>query len=193
MKKEEFTPKGFIDDLARISKFNDNRVLIWYCNLYIEHFVKLLYKESKKNIEFEKCKECNRPLEPVFLTKVKELCNIGLIDKDNTHDKLIEMVYRVRNTVGHELDFNEIKIIENIIKITSQTKKEDPFKLIARLFNNITPWKNLEISSVAVVGRLYMNLEKIKGNQLAERLIFEINPECTVIMPKIINKDDPRF
>jgi len=193
MDETKFTPQHFIDDLKRVSYFNDNRVLIWYCNLYIEHFINLLYRENKKNIEFEKCKECNKPLEPVFLTKVKELCTLDLIDKYSTHDKLIEMVYRARNTVGHELDFNEIKIIENIIKATSQVKKEDPLKLIDTLFKNITPWKNLEISSIAVVSRLYMNLEKIKGNQLTERLIFEINPECTVIMPKIINKDDPRF
>lgn len=185
MEKKKFKPQDFINDIKRISSFNDNRVLIWYCNLYIEHFIKLIYKEFTKDIKFEQCKTCNKSCEPSFMSKINELSEIGLVDKINTHDTFIKMIYKSRNIAGHELDFVEDKIIKNILKAVEDSKKEDPVGLISKLFQNISPWKKLEISATAVITNLYMVHKKMNNEELTERLIFEIDPECTNIVPKI--------
>ena len=190
---EAFTPQDFIDDINRVSVFKDNRVFIWYCNLYTEHFVKLIFKKYKDSINYGHCSECNKSLEPSFMLKVKELSDAKLIDSETGHDKLIKLIYESRNAAGHELNFNEIKIIENIIKATSQTTKVDPYGLIDKLFQNISPWEKFKISAIAVVTSLYKNFEKMHDREISEKLIFELNPECTIILPRIIDKSDNRF
>lgn len=191
--RENVKPQDFIYDIKRISEFKDNRVFIWYCNLYIEYFIKNLFKEYNKNHNFGYCSECKKSLEPSFLKKVGELCDADLIDKNNDHDKLIEVIYKARNSAGHELKFDEEKTINNIKKIMLQTKKEDPHGLIEKALENMSFLKKLEISATAVIARLYDNLERIKGHIPSEKLIFEIDEKCTILIPKIIDKSDRRF
>ncbi len=187
------TPQDLIDDLNRVRSFRDNRVLIWYCNLYIENFIKLIYKKYKNDLNFGSCSQCKKSLEPSFLLRVQELSDVGYVNTENTNDKLIRVVYQSRNTAGHELNFDEKKIIENVAKILAETKMKDPQGLLAKVFSNITIWKKLEMGVVAVVSNLYQIHEQMNNRYLKDRLIFKINEECTNIWPEIVHKDDPDY
>jgi hypothetical protein len=193
MVENKFKPEYFINDLKRIRSFKDNRVLIWYCNLYVEYYIKQIFYTYKKNFKFGYCSECKKTSEPGFLLKVEELSKIGYVDSDNTHDKLIKMIYQSRNSAGHELDFKEINIVKKIEEQLHVTKINDPYGLLSRLFKNISPWRTLEISAIVVVAKLYENFEKINNRDIEEKLIFKINRECTEILPTIIRKGDKYF
>ena len=193
MNENRFEPQDFIKDLKRIKPFKDNRVLILYCNLYIEHYVKLLYKKHKNDPKIEECSMCKRKLTPSFMDKVKELSDVGLVDTNNKHQDLIIMVNKNRNIAGHELNFIETKIIEGITKTLSESQKVDPYGILEKVLKKITPWENLEISAVAVVTKLYQKNEEINGRKLQNRLIFMINEKHTKIFPKIVSIDDKRY
>lgn len=193
MKEDKFKTKDLLKDLERIRPFNDNRVLIWYCNLYNEHLVKLIYSKYKNESSFGFCNECKKTLEPSFLLKVDELSSAGYIDSENQHNDLIKMIYKARNSAGHELNFNETRIIKSIEKQMSVAKMEDPSGKLSKLFKNISPWKKLEIQTAVVVAKLNETFEMINSQECEERLIFEINPEYTVVSPIMIDRNDARF
>lgn len=195
MKLEEkvFTPKDFIEDLIRIKSFNDNRVLVWYCNLYTEHFVKLIYKGFRKDCNFGNCSNCFKSLEPSYLSKVSELSENKIIDKSNNHHELLEMIYKSRNIAGHELDLKEAKIIEKILKTFSNAKMEDPQGYISKILNNLSPWQKFEVATVIVFYSLYEKYQKMCFNPIDYKLIFETDKTYTQIWPKFISSSDVRY
>ncbi|MFA6076791.1 MAG: hypothetical protein WC735_01805 [Candidatus Paceibacterota bacterium] len=183
------TLEKIINTLDPVNPYEDDRMLILYCSLFIEDYVEKIYSQVKGSVKYKDCKYCGKTSKPGFLKKVKELADEGYINKEVGHDLIIEEIWKHRGPAVHEINLDVSKIIETVEKYTRDSKRDDPHGLLEKLFKNISWRKKLQMPSIAIVFTLNQTLSNILGTSTNKKLEFEIDPNCTNIRSKIISLD----
>lgn len=176
-------PLDLSNDLKRINSLEDSRIVILYLNLYIEYFVNAICKVKFKE-EVIKCEFCGNYKELKFKEKVSKLTNLGFLNKENKHDEVVYLIYRLRNKLLHNLnpDIEELK--SWIQEHEPDLKEKSP--LVTNFLNNASPWVKIQLFAFPAIVKLYEKYEIEIGNKPKQTIIFEINPDGTVIAIKII-------
>ncbi|MDO8623251.1 MAG: hypothetical protein Q7R52_03310 [archaeon] len=159
------------NDLDRISKLNDERIIILFLHLYAEHFVNDFIKiNSGEIIE----KEIRTGIG--FPAKLRILKNLEIIDEDK--EKILSIFNNLRDMVIHNLvvDNNKIKLIlDNFkkkgAKVFNFVLKENPE--IKGLFKSLSPFDKFKISMIWIIYEIWGKLQFIMKKDIEEKIVLK--------------------
>ena len=166
-------PSDLKNDLDRAEKCGDKRLLFLYSNLYNEYFVNLLYKEYIANNEYEKCTKCQKFLRPKLKQQVERLSDANIIDGTDNHDKVINLIYDIRNELSHTIEYSITNLEKRFEDIQKESLKDQTGEILNTL-NKMDPWDKIKLSVFATVTTMYQEAEKLNDRNPKQTIQFRM-------------------
>lgn len=173
----EITPQQLFDDINRIKKTGDTRLLILFLHLYAEHFINKIALEKRVKGKIRE--------------KVKNLISQKIIDDDIY--EIWDLLYDLRNRLVHDLRPDQKLLkrwIEDFKMPFRASRTDGADKIFLENLKQYSPWDRVQVYCIPAIINLFKKLKELRKEKLDYDIQIEWNTAMNLIGFKFVKIEE---